>query len=410
MQNSILSNGLEIYTEKIDSAKSFTFSIYVKTGSYHETDKFGIAHFVEHMVFKGTEKRSSQDLMEEIENVGGYINAETSFEHTRYFATVPADEWKMASDIICDIVFKSTIPEEEVDLERTVIQEELKMYSDDSSSHVTDLLFKAMHASYPNRQSIGGTVQSVSEISREDLFNFKTKFYQPKNMFVVATGQVNHEEIVKFMEQFNFDEVAEEVEQEEQFEPDILSSDIISLERNIEQAHLTWGLFAPGASDEDNFAVDIACTILGGSSSSRLYQLIREKKGLAYTVSVGYYELKQNGIIVGYTGLDVSKIEEVKEIIIEEFERLRVELVNDSELKRAIAYSRGSHIISLERPSSVNSYIGNSIIKNVTTEPDDYIKGIEAVTKEDIQKIARKYFTPDNWQFAKITPKNQEAN
>lgn len=410
MKKSTLSNGLEVYTETIDSAKTITFSIYVKAGSYQETNKFGIAHFLEHMVFKGTETRSSQDLMEEIENVGGYINAETSFEHTRYFATVPAEEWKIAADIVSDIVFKSTIPEEEVDLERTVIQEELKMYSDDASSHVSDLLFKAMHESYQNRQSIGGTVQSVSEISRQDLVDFKEKFYQPKNIFIVATGKVDNDEIVEFTKQFESIEGTKEIEKEDTFLPDILSSGTETLERNIEQSHLTWGLFAPAASDKDSFAVDVACTILGGSSSSRLYQLIREKKGLAYTVSVGYYELKQNGIICGYTGLEGSKIEEVKEIVIEEFERLRNELVSEAEFKRALAYNRGSHIISLERPSSINSYIGGAIIKNTSTEPEDYLKGIQSITREDIQRIARKYFTPDNWQFAQITPKNQEEN
>lgn len=410
MNKTVLKNGLEIYTEKIDSAKTLTFSVYVKVGSYNETDKFGISHFIEHMVFKGTETRNSQDIMEEIENVGGYINAETSFEHTKYYATVPAEEWKVAADIITDITFKSTFPAEEVDLERAVIQEELKMYSDDSSSKVTDMLFEEMHKSYPNRQSIGGTVQTVAEISREDLIEYKNKFYQPNNIFIVATGKVNHNDIVEFMSQFESIENVKELDKEENFEPDILSSDTKSLERNIEQAHFTWGLFGPRSSDKDICALEVACSILGGSSSSRLYQLIREKKGLAYTVSVGVFDLKQNSIIYGYTGLDSSKIEEVKEIVVEEFEKLRNELVTDSEFKRTKAYLRGTHIIGLERPSSINSYIGDAIIKNTSTNPDDYVKNIESVTKEDIQRIARKYFTPDNWQFTQIIPKNQGDN
>ncbi|AEO93273.1 gp2 [Bacillus phage G] len=410
MKKSTLKNGLEIYTEQVDSAKTVTFSVYAKVGSYNEKENFGISHFIEHMVFKGTNTRNSQDIMEEIENVGGYVNAETSFEHTRYFATVPAEEWKTAADVITDIVFNSTFPEEEVDLERTVIQEELKMYSDDSSSHVTDMLLIAMHKSYPERQTIGGTIQTVADITREDLVNFKNKFYQPNNLFIVATGKVNHDDIVEFMKQFENIEQTSEIEKEEQFEPDILSSDTESLSRNIEQSHFTWGLFGPSSNDHDIFAVEVAAAILGGSSSSRLYQLIREKRGLAYTVSVFTFEMKQNSIICGYTGLDASRIEEVKEIVVEEFERLRNELVSDSELNRVIAYLRGKHIIGLEKPSSINGYIGSSIIKNLSTNPDDYIKGLESVTKEDIKKVARKYFTPDNWQFAEITPKNQEVN
>lgn len=406
MQKSILKNGLEIYTKSIDSAKTCTFSIYAKVGSYHETDKFGIAHFVEHMVFKGTKNRNATEIMEAIENVGGYINAETSFQHTRYFATVPAEEWRVAADVITDIVFNSTFPEKEVDLERTVIQEELKMYADDASSHVVDMLLKAMHKSYPNRQLVGGTVQSVAEITREDLVNFKNHFYQPNNLFVVATGKINHDEIVEFMEQFSNVENTVSEYKEEQFEPDILSFDTVSLERNIEQAHFAWGLFVAPANDKDSYVLNVIKTILGGSSCSRLYQLIREQKGLAYTVDVGYYDLKDSGMLIGYTGLDKSKIEEVKEIVVEEFERLRNELVSDSELQRAISYNRGSHIISLEKPSTINGYIGSAIIKGISTNPDDYIKGIESVTKEDIQRVARKYFIPDNWQFAQITPKN----
>ncbi|MNJ90023.1 Protease 3 precursor [compost metagenome] len=406
MNKKILSNGLEIYTEKIDSAKTVTFSIFIKVGSYNETNKFGIAHFIEHMVFKGTKTRDAQQIMEEIENVGGYVNAETSFQHTRYFATVPAENWKTAANVISDIVFHPTLPEEEVDLERTVIQEELKMYSDDSASHVSDLLFIAMHKSYKNRQSVGGTVQSVSEISRQDLFDFMQKFYQPNNIFVVATGNIQEDEIVNFMEEFTkeFTENNNEFQNEE-FEPDILESDTVSLERNIEQAHFSWGLFGPSANSEDYYAMEIATTILGGSSSSRLNQLIREKRGLAYTVRVSYYALKDSGIILGYTGLDQNNIQEVKDIVVEEFERLRNEPVSDNELKRAIAYTKGSTVISLEKPSSINSYIGTSIIDDVSSDPDDYIKGIESVTKQDIQKIARKYFTPDNWQFSQITPK-----
>ena len=399
-------NGLDIYTETIEHAKTVTFSIYVRVGSYNEDKHKGIAHFLEHMVFKGTKTRDSRDLMEEIEVVGGYINAETSFEHTRYHATVPKEHWKIAADIISDISFKSTIPEEEIDLERTVIQEELKMYKDDSSSYAQDLLFEKMHKSYPNRQSIGGTVESVSKIDRESLIQFKNKYYQPSNMFVVASGKINHDEVVKFMEDnYNIGNNLAISYDKEEFEPDVLNSDTESVERNIEQAHLCWGLFAPSSKDKDKFPIDVVSTILGGSTCSRLYQLIREKKGLAYTIETNYCELSDNGMIIGYVGLEDKNLDSVKEIIVEEFERLRKELVDDAELKRAISYIKGNHTISLEKPSAINGYIGSSLINNDSVDPEDYIRGIESVTKEDIQRVCMKYFTPDNWQFTQITPK-----
>jgi predicted Zn-dependent peptidase len=409
MQQSKFDNGFEIYTETIDNAKTVTFSIFVKAGSYSESDHIGIAHFVEHIVFKGTTTRNAQELMEEIEDVGGYVNAETSFEHTRYYATVPAENWKVAAEIISDIVFNSTLPENEIEAERSVIQEELKMYYDDASSHVSEMLFGAMHESYPNRRSIGGTVDSVGAISRQDLIDFKDTFYQPNNMFVVATGNIGHDDVVNYMEQIagnleNKNEPSDLVK--EQFEPDILQSDVVSQERNsIEQSHFTWGLFGPSASDPDSFVVDIITTILGGSSTSRLYQLIREQRGLCYTINVGSMAGSDSGMIIGYTGLNASKIEEVKDIVIEEFERLRTELVNDAELQRAIAFNKGTHLRRADNLQSANSYIGHSVIEGTSANPDDYVKGIENVTADDIKRVAMKYFTPDNWQFAQILPK-----
>lgn len=409
MQQTKFENGFEIYTESIDNAKTATFSIYVKAGSYNESDHIGIAHFVEHTVFKGTKTRNPQELMEAIENVGGYVNAETSFEHTRYFSTVPAEEWKVAAEIMSDIVFNATFPEDEIDSERSVIQEELKMYFDDASSHVSEMLFNAMHESYPNRQSIGGTVESVGNITRQDLIDFKDKFYQPNNMFVVATGNINHDDVVNFMKEIvegleNKNEPSDLVK--EQFEPDILKSDVVTQERNnIEQAHFTWGLFGPAANDDDSFVVDVITTILGGNFTSRLYQIIREQRGLAYTVNVGFMTTSDSGIITGYTGLQSDNIDEVKDIVIEEFEHLRTELVSDIELNRAIAYNKGTHLRRGDNLSSINGYIGSSIIEGSSANPDDYIKGVESVTSEDIKRVALKYFTPDNWQFAKIIPK-----
>lgn len=402
MKKTILDNGFEIHTESIDIAKTVTFSIYIKTGSYNETNHNGIAHVLEHMVFKGTDKRTARQINEEIEDYGGYMNAETNFEYTRYFATIPYENWKIAGDLISDIVLNPIFPENEVTLEKKVIQEELKMYSDDASSHVYDMLFEAMHPSYKNRQSIGGTVESVGNISREDIVEFKEKFYQPNNMFAVVTGNVSHDDVVEFLENLFGDKTnnSDTVEEEKSFEPDILNSETVSINRHIDQVHYAWGLFAPPANDDDAITAEIITTIL----NSRLYRLVREERGLCYTISVGYMGLKDSGIILGYSGLERNCLEDVKEIILEQFESLRTEKVDEKEFKRAIEKSKGSHIIQFEKLSAINSHIGTAIIQNTELEPDKYIEELSSVTIEDLQKFAVNYFTPDNWQFVQIIP------
>ncbi|MNV63291.1 Peptidase M16 inactive domain protein [compost metagenome] len=167
---------------------------------------------------------------------------------------------------------------------------------------------------------------------------------------------------------------------------------------------MAWGLFVSSASSDDSFAINVASRILGGGANSRLYRIIREEQGLAYTVSSEYMALKDTGVINGYAGLESSSIEDVKEIIIEEFERLRTELVDDKELQRAINGIKGGLKSRLDNLPSNNSYIGGSVIKGTSANMEDYIKGIESVTKEDIQNVAKKYFTPDNWQFAELLP------
>lgn len=407
MEKTILNNGFEIYTKQIDEAKTVTFSVYVKAGSYQEKEPFGIAHFLEHMVFKGTNNRDTMKIMEDVEDYGGFINAETTFNHTRYYVTMPKEYWKNGADVVCDIVLNPIFPEEEFILEKKVIQEELKMYSDSPEYYVADLLLKEMFISYPERQTLGGTVQSVEKITRDELIEFKNKFYQPNNMFAVISGNISNDEVVEFLKLiFEAIENKNSLEnlKEEPFKPDILDSKTITKNRNIEQSHLTWGLFVAPETNDDSYALKVAASILGGSSSSRLYRIIREQKGLAYTVSVGYSSMKDVAIIEGYAGLESSSIDEVKDIVVEQFELLRTELVTDAELKRAIAYYKGRQAMKFDNLSSINGYIGSSVIRNVSADPEYHLRKIEKVTKDDIQRVARIYFTPDNWQFAELIP------
>jgi Predicted Zn-dependent peptidases len=400
-------NGFEIYTKENKDAKTVTFSIYAKVGSFNEESHFGIAHFLEHMVFKGTTNRNAAQIIEDVENYGGVVNAETSFNYTRYYVTMPKEYWKKGADVICDILFNSNFPEDEFKLEKKVVQEELKMYNDNPESYVSELLFKEMFKSYPERQTIGGTIDSVESITIQNLIDFKDKFYQPNNMFAVVTGNINTEDVVEFLSFIkDIKNKNESIDINNDFKPDILDSQTVTKRKNIEQSHLIWGLFVAPENNKESYALKVASVILGGNASSRLYRIIREQKGLAYTVSTHYFSMIDCAIIEGYAGLESKSIDEVKEIVVEQFEDLRNNLVSDEELNRAIAYFNGKQAIRLDNLTSINGYVGQSIILGVSTDPEYHLEQIRNVTKQDIQNVAIKYFTPDNWQFAELLPIN----
>jgi predicted Zn-dependent peptidase len=403
-----LENGLQILTENDDHAKTLTLSYVVKCGSYNEDkSNLGIAHFTEHMLFKGTTNRNSVEISEYVEKIGGILNAETSFQHTKYYCTVPAESWKTGIDIISDLVWNNLIPEEEFEREKQVVLEELKMYEDNASAKACELLNKKMFNSSVNRQLIGGTLESVKAITRDQMISFIDKNYTPKNIFVVATGNINHNELVEFIK--NYMEDVELISNNdisvEEFTPGKSDGKDEVLSKDINQSHLCWGSFGPRPSDKDYVVGEVISTLLGGNASSRLYQIIREQQGLAYTVSMDCEPVFDLSILNGYVGLDKENIPNVKKVISEQFDILKKELVSEEELQKAKSYIRGTVLIAFERTSSKNRFICESILNNIDTDLDKYLKEIDNVISDDIKNFAVKYFNTDNIYFSEIISK-----
>lgn len=408
LQKTTLDNGLVIVTNHNDYNKTTTISYTVRCGSYNEEDNNrGIAHFTEHMLFKGTTNRTSQQINEEIEGIGGILNAETSFEHTKYHVTVLSEYWEKGIEVLSDMIWNNLIPEDEFKKEKQVILEELKMYDDNPGAKIWDLLFKRMFLNYPNRQSVGGTIQSVSAITREQMIEFIDKFYVPSNMILVATGNIDHNKLVDFAKEFSsgVELKALKKSQIKPFKMTKLKGPDLAEKKEIAQSHLAWGLYGPKPSDDDFATSEVVACILGGNASSRLYQIIREERGLAYTVRMDSEGLSDVGLLSGYVGLDGNSINSVKEVIIAEINKIKQEPVSENELERAKAYIKGTTMIAFEKTSSQNSYIVNTLIANGKPEIDDYIKSIENVTANDIQKFTAKYLKEDNICFVQITPK-----
>lgn len=407
VKKTVLDNGLTIVVDTINTAKSVAISYFVNAGSYDEKDyPAGISHFIEHMLFKGTKNRSAREINKSIDSVGGIMNAYTDYLMTKYYCIMPFDQWKLGLDVFSDLIWNHTIPEDELERERTVILEEIKMYNDDPQSVAYDFLHKEMHKGYDARQSIIGTSESVKSITKEDILNYVSEFYQPNNITLVVSGNIEESEVVDFIKNYEITRNGKTTKDVvDLFKPNILSSETKTLSREIEQAHLTWGLFVPGSSSKESFTAEVIANLMGGSMSSRLYQIIREERGLCYTLSVSYYDLIDSGMIVGYVGLDKSKIEEVKDVVIEEFEKLRVELLDETELKETINNNNGQMLIRTESTSSINDFVGRQIISGLNPDLEDYLDNIKQVGQQDVKDFSNKYFTPDNWQFIEVVPK-----
>ena len=410
MIETILENGLKIITHTDMNSNVCTLSYAVKSGSFDEMEyERGIAHLVEHMLFKGTINRDYSEINKDIESIGGYLNAFTTYQMTNFYCTVPSDCWKEGLDILSDLIFNNTIPEDELDKEKLVVQEELKMYSDDLSSFIIEKLIEQMFKHYDNRQLIAGTVQSVGEITRDDIVDFINRNYFPKNMTFIATGNVNHEDIVNFIENYieklNIDFIEYE-KNYESFSPHNLEcKKIVYKKSEIEQTHLAFGLFICGANDNDMPALKILNSILGGSSTSVLFNTIREKMGLAYTVSTSIEEMSDISLLYGYAGLNSSNdVDVVIETILNEILNI-ADKIDENVLERTKKYLVGMTHIELEKSSGKNLYISQRELFGLGYSFEDLIQSINSVTLKDLQNVIKRYIVKENLLFTILKSK-----
>lgn len=408
MKKSTLTNGMTIITNKSENSKVCTLAYVINAGSYDEFDnERGIAHLVEHLLFKGTINRDYLQINKDIESIGGYLNAETSFQHTKYYCTVPFDKWEIGLDVLSDIVFNNTIPEDEFNKEKKVVQEELKMYIDDSSSFVTNKLFEELFEHYKNRCLIGGTIESVENITREDVLDFITRNYFPQNITLVANGNVNHDDVVEFVNKYinklNIDFIEYQKEYEK-FNKHDLNYKIKKFKRSeIEQIYLSFGMFGPAYKHEDIVPIKLLVTMLGGNSSSFLFNKIREQKGLAYTITTGLEKISDVSVICGYAGLNNSNevehvISDITDIILNIKSEITDELIESTK-----SYLIGMLYLSVEKTSGMNSFLTEKILYNDDIDIESEIEKINKVTIEDINRVIDRYINKENLLFVSLS-------
>jgi predicted Zn-dependent peptidase len=415
VRRTVLPSGLRIVTEEVPSVRSAAIGIWVNVGSRDETPAVaGASHFLEHLLFKGTTRRTALEISATIEAVGGEMNAFTSKEYTCFYARVIDTDLPMAIDVVSDLITSSIVSALDVDAERKVVLEEIAMRDDDPSDLVHDLYAETYYGNTTLGRPILGTIKSIKEMSRSSVFNYYKKKYLPQDLVVAVAGNIKHKRVVAMVEEALSRDNFLNVKGAPQIRPNtpVKTKPMQSvglLTRKTEQAHMFYGMEGVARSDERRFAMGVLASALGGGMSSRLFQEIREKRGLAYSVYAYAQQFAGSGQIGFYAGCNPTKAIEVVEIIREVLADVAENGMSHEEIERAKGAVRGSLVLSQEDSASRMSRIGkNEIVYGQVMGFDDILKAIARVNPSDVREIASEYLTKSP-TLALVGPFKNEA-
>ncbi len=395
VRRTVLPSGLRIVTEEVSSVRSAAVGIWVNVGSRDETPAVaGASHFLEHLLFKGTNRRTALEISSSIESVGGEMNAFTGKEYTCFYARVIDTDLPMAVDVVCDLITSSLVTATDVDAERKVVLEEIAMRDDDPSDLVHDLFSDAYYGDTPLGRAILGSVESINEMSRRSVFNYYKKRYIPQDLVVAVAGNIKHKTVVDMVEKALSRDGFLDVTGEPQVRPNKAikvkeQRSVGLLTRKTEQAHMFYGIAGVSREDDRRFTMGILSAALGGGMSSRLFQEIREKRGLAYSVYSYAQQFAGSGLLGFYAGCHPTKAIEVVEIIREVLHDVAENGMTAEEISRAKGAVKGSLVLSQEDSGSRMSNIGKSeIVYGEVMSFDEILKRITDVTPAAVRQLA----------------------
>ena len=398
VKRSVHASGLRIVTEEVPSVRSAAVGIWVNVGSRDEAPATaGASHFLEHLLFKGTTSRTALDISSSIESVGGEMNAFTSKEYTCFYARVIDTDLPMAIDVVSDLITSSIVTALDVDAERKVVLEEIAMRDDDPSDLVHDLFSDTYYGDTQIGRPILGTIDSIKGMSRNTVFNYYKKKYLPQDLVVAVAGNIKHKRVVAMVEEAlsrdNFlDELGAPVLRPNTPVKNSKQQSVGLLYKKSEQAHMFYGMEGVARADERRFAMGVLSAALGGGMSSRLFQEIREKRGLAYSVYAYAQQFAGSGVLGFYAGCNPTKAIEVVEIIRNVLSDVADNGMTHEEIERAKGAVRGSLVLSQEDSGSRMSRIGkNEIVYGQVMDFDDILKAISRVSATDIREIAGEF-------------------
>lgn len=395
----VLDNGIRVVSQEMSDHRSVSLGIWVENGSRHERrHENGISHFIEHLLFKGTTTRTAAQIAEEMDAVGGVLNAFTSKEHTCYYAKVLDEDLPLAIDLLTDIFLNSNFDREEIERERSVILQEISQAEDTPDDYVHDLFSVDFFQDHPLGRPIAGRSETVSKFRREDFVSFFRERYRPGRVLVSAAGHFKHDDLVKEMNA-RLGAVEQESAVLKHLDGEALPQTqrgVFPHSKPLEQVHLCLGMPGIHQAHPHRHAAFILNTILGGGMSSRLFQEIREKRGKAYSVYSFMSTYRDTGYIGVYAGTSVESVEEVIDLILKELKSLAAGDIKEDELRRTKGQLVGNIMLGLESSDSWMSHIARNDLyfgKAITT--DEICQHIRSVTRDEVIELARTFFRPE---------------
>lgn len=390
----VLDNRVRLLTESMPQVRSVSIGVWLARGSRHEPAEWGgIAHFVEHMLFKGTATRSAEDIAQEIDSVGGQLDAFTSKEYAGYYIKVLDEHLPRAVDILADVVLHPAFDADDIEREKKVILEEIKMVEDTPDDLVHELFTASFWEGHPLGRPILGTPESVNALTGDVLRRYFAGVYTPENFVISAAGNVEHARVRELVERA-FAPASPSGDPTEDRRP-VAAPGFTVRTKDLEQSHICLGASGHAQCDDDRYIGYVLNTLLGGSMSSRLFQNVRERRGLAYAIFSGLSAYRDTGLLTIYAGCANDSVASVIDLIVEELRGLKRAAVPEAELRRAKDHLKGSLMLGLENTASRMSQLGRQeIYFDRHFGLDETLAGIERVTAGDLERVAAELF-PD---------------
>jgi predicted Zn-dependent peptidase len=403
----VLDDGTIIVSEKLPNVRSIALGLWVGVGGRDEGEaNLGVSHLTEHMLFKGTKKRSARDIAEAIDGVGGQLDAFTTKEHTCFYARTLDQHLPLALEILWDMFNNSVLKPEDLEREKGVILEEINMYEDNPDEQIHDLLMAAIWDGHPLSYSILGTPETVSRITREALADHIHKYYRPENTIIAVAGNVEHGELVKLCREYSIDRGEKKFYN--QRKTAVPTPRVLIKSKPTEQVHIMVGVPGIRRTHPAKYALSIIDNVLGGSMSSRLFQRLREERGLVYNVYSDISLFSDTGAFAIYAGTGSTRVQEVIQVICGELRDLRKNGISQAEMARAKEHLKGTFLLGMESTTVRMNRLGFSeVCGEPLCTPDEVIQKIGSVSLDDVAELVEELFREELYGVAIIGPEGE---
>jgi predicted Zn-dependent peptidase len=399
-----LTNGIRVVSETLPKSRSISIGVWVKVGSRHEPEEIGgVSHFIEHLFFKGTETRTAKDIAIEMDSIGGEMNAFTGQETTTYYAKVVDEHLPVVIDILSDILLRSRFDPVEMEKERKVILEEIKGVEDTPDDFIHEFFTNTVWPDNSLGRPILGTKETIKALKHKDIIAYIDDYYSPKEIVISVAGNFEHDRLIELLNA-SFGKLSRAGVPKKEVTPDFRRA-VAVRKKQLEQVQICLGCKGLQYTHEDRFVISALNTVLGNSMSSRLFQEVREQNALAYSIYSYVTSYRDTGLLMVYAGADPSNALEVVRLVLKEIRKIKEEGITPAEEARVKNQIKGSLVLSLESSNSHMSRIARQeIYFGKYLSMDDIIKGVEKVTADQVQHLARRLFTQDNLSLTILGP------